>query len=166
MRAGLGLTRLALSRLALSVVMLTSVLASGGARAQDDVETKELPPIEAPVASAPAAPAPGPAPENAAPTVSQAPRASSSPPAYEQPGAITPLPGSVPPASVDVSSARIQWRLENPFRLFVEPAATDVGRAMGRLQGDETAARTMGQRALVRSAQLSWEETVRQLVIV
>ncbi|MFN8060063.1 MAG: glycosyltransferase family 4 protein [Vicinamibacterales bacterium] len=50
--------------------------------------------------------------------------------------------------------------------LVVEPAATDVGRAMGRLQGDETAARTMGQRALVRSAQLSWEETVRQLVIV
>ena len=110
MRAGLGL-----KRLALSVAMLASVLASRSALAQSDVETKELPPVEAPAASAPAAP-----------TVSRMPGASSVPPAYEQPGGITPLPGTAPPASVDISSARIQWRLENPFRLFVEPAATDV----------------------------------------
>ena len=55
--------------------------------------------------------------------------ASSSPPARPEPAG-APAPGQLPPfvmqAPADLVAPQIQWRLENPFRLFLEPASTDL----------------------------------------
>ncbi len=98
-----------------ALAAMLCIMAAGHAGAQEPSAIERIP-LEAPAAE-PVAPLPPPA---AAPPAEGA-EVSNSP--------VYTLPQGVPPAEIELPVARIEWRVENPFRFFKNASDTEIHRA-------------------------------------